>query len=62
MATMLNQQAEQYETVLDTSLLKRSLDDVTSAEREMRAAVERANQAAALCNKPIITLPSLSTF
>ncbi|MDD4942575.1 MAG: hypothetical protein PHQ13_03450 [Rhodoferax sp.] len=40
----------------DPEKLRQQLDQAVACDREMRAALARANQAAALCDQPEITL------
>ncbi|TNI12714.1 hypothetical protein [Aeromonas veronii] len=62
LANDLSRQADQIETVVNPDKIKAVIDDIAAADREMRAALERANQSAALCNKPALSIHSLSKF
>lgn len=43
-----------YEEPLDLTLVRRELESAVSADKEMRAAVKQANEAAPLCGEPEI--------
>lgn len=58
----LRRDADRPDTEVDLAGLQQTIDEIAAAEREMRAALERANQSAALCNKPAISIHSLSKF
>lgn len=47
---------EQYETPVDFSYVNRELLRVAEVDKEMRAAVKQANEAAPLCGQPEISL------
>lgn len=59
-AHQLRQRAERVEDPLDVQTLKDMLDACAAADREMRAALERANQAGALCGRPEVKLSYLN--
>lgn len=62
LANELRKLAEKPEENANLSRLNESMSDIIAADREMRAALERTNQAAPLCNKPTVTLSDLVKF
>ncbi|EHQ1784532.1 hypothetical protein JY197_004500 [Salmonella enterica subsp. enterica serovar Oranienburg] len=50
----LHRLSECYEEPLDLTLVRRELESAVSADKEMRAAVKQANDAAPLCGEPEI--------
>lgn len=44
---------------VDVARLARQLDEIVKADAEMRAALGRANQAAVLCGKPVLSVDAL---
>lgn len=52
--------SENPQTPMDAASLRASLDDAEAAEREMHAALFRANQAAALCGEASIRPETLA--
>lgn len=44
---------------VDTDKIQREFSEIGKADAEMRAALDRANQAAALCGEPLLTLSKL---
>ncbi|WBQ81058.1 hypothetical protein PEE20_15980 [Salmonella enterica subsp. enterica serovar Bispebjerg] len=50
----LHRLSECYEEPLDLTLVRRELESAVSADKEMRAAVKQANEAAPLCGEPEI--------
>ncbi|WDC28295.1 hypothetical protein PS043_15185 [Escherichia albertii] len=62
LASQLNRMAEQPDMVVQEETLQCAIADIIASENEMRAAVEKANASAPLCNKPLITPDSLSRF
>ncbi|EDI8720401.1 hypothetical protein GEM17_18335 [Salmonella enterica] len=50
----LHRLSECYEDPLDLTLVRRELESAVSADKEMRAAVKQANDAAPLCGEPEI--------
>lgn len=50
----LHRLSESYEQPLDLTLVRQELDSAVSADKEMRAAVKQANDAAPLCGEPEI--------
>lgn len=55
----LHKHAEVVDTPLDLAAARDTLDQVAAAERELHAALARANQAAALCGQPEVAAASL---
>lgn len=55
----LHKSAEVFDKPLDIAALHDTLDQVAAAERELHAALARANQAGALCGKPEVHAASL---
>ncbi|WP_141109684.1 hypothetical protein [Escherichia albertii] len=62
LASQLNRMAEQPDMVVQEDALSRDIADIIASEKEMRAAMEKANAAAPLCNKPILTADCLRRF
>ncbi|NUH53994.1 UNVERIFIED_ORG: hypothetical protein FHU00_3958 [Citrobacter freundii] len=62
LACQLNRMAEQPDTVVQEEALRSAVADIIASDKEMRAALEKANASAPLCGKPDITLNSLSRF
>ncbi|MFX2607051.1 hypothetical protein [Enterobacter mori] len=62
LSTQLRLLADRPEGGVNQQELQRAVDDIAAADREMNAALERANQSAPLCNKPLLTHRSLSKF
>lgn len=62
LANELNKMAEQPDMVVQEDALSRVIADIIASEKEMRAAMEKANAAAPLCNKPILTADCLRPF
>lgn len=62
LASQLNRMAEQPDMVVQEEALQCAIADIIASENEMRAAIEKANASAQLCNKPFITPDSLSRF
>lgn len=50
----LHRLSECYDEPLDLTLVRRELESAVSADKEMRAAVKQANDAAPLCGEPEI--------
>lgn len=50
----LHRLSECCEELLDLTLVRRELERAVSADKEMRAAVKQANEAAPLCGEPEI--------
>lgn len=62
LANELNKMAEQPDMVVQEDALSRVIADIIASEKEMRAAMEKANAAAPLCNKPALTADCLRRF
>lgn len=56
---MLIRLSEQAETPLDEASIAKQMNEIQQADTEMRAALERANQAAKLCGKSELCLAKL---
>lgn len=59
-SSMLQIYAENPALDIDTKIVQRHINNMFIADREMRAAYERANQSAALCGEHKITWTELS--
>ena len=59
LAATLRRQAERPADPFDSDAHRSALDDIDAACRELSAALDRANQAAALCGERAITVDAL---